>query len=57
MDQCGVSLTENNLSITLGSTSKGDRYLMTFETLFINELKPRQNTKDEFKSRTLTLKF
>ena len=31
--------------------------LMTLEALFIKEVKPVLNTKDEYKSRTLTLKF
>ena len=31
--------------------------LMTLEALFIKEVAPALNTKDEFKSRTLTLKF
>ena len=31
--------------------------LLTLEALFIKELKPLLNTKDEFRSRELTLKF
>ena len=56
MEQCGVSLKEDNVTI-LASTSRGDKYLMTLEALFIQEIKPKLNTKDEFKSRILTLKF
>ena len=51
-----ISLKEDNVTI-LGSTSRGDKHLMTLEALFIQEIKPHLNTKDEFKSRTLTLKF
>ena len=51
-----VSLKEDNVAI-LASTSRGDKYLMTLEALFIQEIKPKLNTKDEFKSRILTLKF
>ena len=31
--------------------------LLTLEALFISEIKPTLNTKDEFKSRNLLLKF
>ena len=31
--------------------------LMTLEALYINQLKPSLNQKDEYKSRTLTLKL
>ena len=31
--------------------------LLTLEALWINKLKPKLNTKDEYRSRTLTLKF
>ena len=56
MEQCGASLKGENVTI-LGSTSRGDKYLITLVALFIQELKPQLNTKDEFKSRTLTLKL
>ena len=39
------------------STSRGDKQLMTLEALFIQEIIPQLNTKDEFKSRALTIKF
>ena len=56
MNSCNVTLTEKDISI-LGSTSKSEGHLLTLEALFINEIKPSLNTKDEFKSRTLTIKF
>ena len=31
--------------------------LLTLEALFIEEIKPELNTKDEYRSRTLKLKF
>ena len=31
--------------------------ILTLEALFISEIKPALNTKDEFKSRNLLLKF
>ena len=52
MEQCG----EDNVTI-LGSSTRGDKHLMILEALFIQEIKPQLNTQDEFKSRTLTLKF
>ena len=39
------------------ATSNSLTKLMTLEALFIKEFKPALNTKDEYKSRTLTLKF
>ena len=32
-------------------------YLMTLEALWIREIKPKINTKDEYKSRELTIKL
>ena len=36
---------------------KTNKNLMTLEALWIDEVKPNLNTKDEYKSRTLTIKF
>jgi len=36
--------------------ARGDKFL-TLEALFISKLAPKLNTKDEFKSRELKLKF
>ena len=36
--------------------AKFDR-LLTLEALYIEEIRPTLNTKDEYKSRTLKLKF
>ena len=54
--ECGITPTENNISI-LGKPRGGDYRLLTLEALFIKEFSPVLNTKDEFRSRTLTLKF
>ena len=48
--------TEDNISI-IGMTSRGDGRLLTLEVLFIKELTPVLNTKNEYRSRTLTVKF
>ena len=41
----------------LHSTFRNLTYLLTLEALYIKELKPSLNTKDEYRSRTLTLQF
>ena len=46
---------DKQVSILAGSSSLNK--LMTLEALFIKQFAPSLNTKDEFKSRTLTLKF
>ena len=51
---CGIIPTENNVKI-LGK-SKGEK-LLSLEALFIHRLKPALNSKDEYKSRTLKLRF
>ena len=56
MTECHIALDQSNVQI-LGSTARGEKHLLTLEALFQNELKPTLNTKDEYKSRTLTIKF
>ena len=41
----------------LATTSREEWYRLTLEALFIEELKPSLNTKDEYRSRALTIKF
>ena len=53
---CNTTITEEHIDI-LASTSRGERYLLTLEALFIQELEPKINTKDEWRSRTLTIKI
>ena len=52
LSQCEVSMKEEDVKI-LHSTSRGDAYFLTLETLHIQKLKPTINTKDEYRSRTL----
>ena len=52
---CGEVLLEENVSI-LTVASDNER-LMLFEALFIKDLAPALNTKEEFRSRNLSLKF
>ena len=54
--ECDISPTEKDISI-LGKSWGGENRLLTLEALFIKEINPILNTKDEYKSRTLTLKF
>ena len=56
LTQCKTTLTEDNVDI-LQSTARGEAYLLTLEALHIQELKPTINTKDEYRSRTLTIKL
>ena len=56
LTKCDAKLSEENVSI-LGSTNKGEMHLLTLEALWIRELQPTINTKDEYRSRTLTIKL
>ena len=56
LTKCETKLTEENVTI-LGSTTKGEVHLLTLEALWIRELKPKINTKDEYRSRALTIKW
>ena len=49
-------VSEDDVDI-LQQTSRGESHLLTFEALHIEELKPEINTKDEYRSRTLTIKL
>jgi len=41
----------------LKTSAKGENHLLTLEALFIEELKPSINTKDEYRSRALTIRL
>ena len=53
---CDQMLTMNDVEILTIST-KSMAHLMTLEALFIDHLKPEINTKDEYRSRALTIKI
>ena len=55
-ENCSITPTGDMISI-LGRMDRGDGRLLTLEALFIKEIAPVLNTKDEYRSRTLTLKF
>ena len=54
--KCETAWSEDNVSI-LSATSQGEVHLLTLEALWIREIKPDINTKDEYRSRELTIKF
>ena len=56
MESCQHKLTMEDVAI-LASKSKSADHLMTLEALFIEQLHPKLNTKDEYKSRSLFIKF
>ena len=53
--ECKTTLTEKDIRI-LHQTARGDNFLLTLEALYIREIKPTINTKDEYRSRELTIK-
>ena len=55
--KCNVSLDPSSDIQTLGSTTRGEKYLLTLEALFQKDISPSLNTKEEYKSRTLSIKF
>ena len=56
MAECKLELTHSDIEI-LGSTSRGEKQLMTLEALYQRDISPSINTKEEYKSRKLTIKF
>ena len=57
LETCGVSDLNELEDISIMGQSNVLCKLMTLEALYISQLKPSLNSKDEFKSRTLTLKL
>ena len=55
LKNCNTDLQIDNVKIL--ATASNQEKLMTLEALFIRDLKPSLNTKDEFKSRKLRIKF
>ena len=53
---CNITPSENDVSI-IGRAGIVEGRLLTLEALYIKELSPILNTKDEYRSRTLSLKF
>ena len=57
IETCDPSAKISEDSVSILARSNKYFKLLTLEALFINEIKPDLNTKDEYRSRTLTLKF
>ena len=55
-DACSVDMSFEYMEV-VKSSARGEGHLLTMEALFIEELKPTMNTKDEYRSRTLTIRF
>ena len=56
MTKCESKISEENVNI-LGTTLKGYDHLLTLEALWIREINPELNTKDEFKRKELIIKL
>jgi len=56
LELCQVEGQSSDMVI-LCATQKGEVHLFTLEALFIRQLKPEINVKDEFKRRELIIKF
>ena len=54
-EECNITPSDDLVKI-IGTSRFLDK-LLTLEALFIEEIKPELNTKDEYRSRTLKLKF
>ena len=54
LEACNTTITMDDV-IILAQTNKSEDYLMTLEALFINDLKPTLNKKDEYKSNNQSL--
>ena len=56
-EKCGVSPSSfSESSVQILHKNHSLARLLALEALYINEIKPKLNVKDEFRSRTLTLK-
>ena len=54
LELCGATLLDDNVEI-LQASARGEGYLLTLEALYIKEVKPTINTKEEWKSRELKI--
>ena len=55
MEKCGVNLTEENVEVVRGLQT--NTKLMTYEAILIKKLRPQINTKEEYRSRKLYMKW
>ena len=55
-EECNTDVTIDNFKI-LTKTNRDNDFLKTLEALFVRELKPDLNTKEDFRNKELRLKF
>ena len=56
MRECGSKFSLEDTTI-LDYTTQGESQLLTLEALWIQEMTPSLNTQEDFRNRTLTVKF
>ena len=56
MQECGSTFSLEDTTI-LDYTTRGESHLLTLEALWIQEMTPSLNTQEDFRNRTLTVKF
>ena len=56
LQECGSTFSLEDTTI-LDCTTRGESQLLTLEALWIQELTPSLNTQEDFRNRTLTVKF
>ena len=56
LQECQTDITEKEVTI-LHQTSKGVQFLETLEALYIRDIKPQLNTKDEWRRKELIIKL
>ena len=57
VDRCTVKTLKLSDIEVLASTNQVTEYLLTLDALYIREIKPELNMKDEYHSKELTIKF
>ena len=57
LDICIVAKLQTSDVRIIASSNRGIEHLLTLEALYIREIKPELNTKDEYRSRELAIKF
>ena len=57
IDICGVKIDPNDCFVIIDPTSRGLVHLSIFEALYIRDIKPVLNTKDEYVGRLLRIRI
>ena len=56
LHQCKNKIDSDSISV-LDTTTNSDSFLLTLEAIWIRDIKPKINTKDEFRSRELIIRI